>query len=70
MAEKFPSRVTLEDVEPTEALAEALMTLTVWLAQTHVLGQQDVDRMGTILKPLLPEHRRGAAPNTGTKGNA
>lgn len=59
IANKFPSRVTLEGVEPTEALAEALMTLTIWLAQTPgVFGQADVDRMGTILNPLLPEHRR------------
>ena len=37
-----------------ESLAEAIMTLTIWLAQTHVFGQQDVDKMGEILKPLLP----------------
>ena len=37
-----------------ERLAEAMMTLTVWLAQSHIFGQQDVDKMGEILKPLLP----------------
>ena len=37
-----------------EACAEAIMTLTVWLAQSHVFGQEDVDKMGEILKPLLP----------------
>ena len=41
-----------------EALAEAIMILTVWLAQSHVLGQQDVDKMGEILKPQLPITRK------------
>ena len=43
-----------EDVDrKVWVLAEAMMTLTAWLAQTHVFRQQDVDKMHEILKSLL-----------------
>lgn len=30
-------------------LRAAILTLTLWLAQTHVIGQQDVEQMEKIL---------------------